>query len=281
MRNLPALITAAVFTWIALPAFAASSLPGYQEIQKARHSYGKGHLKSALKYYSAVPKGSEYWLEALEEQAQAYGRLGQFDKAMANLKTVLAPQFDGLTGPEPFFVMALTQLKVCDYSGTLQTVKQFKKAMKPKVSELENLKSGKSLIAVETVYSRASKTKEIDFSQLGPEAKKLPRNMHRDLAANRAIKKSKSAFIKRVQDLAHQELQEIDKMISKMQIIESEVIQKVNLLVHEKNRQKIGKFAKVKDTLVFPGDEEVWFDELGDFSAEVEKCPTLTQRASL
>lgn len=279
MMKLRSLISIVV-TCGALSANAASSLPGYHEIQKARKSFGKGHLKSAIKYYSSVPKGSEYWLEALEEQSQAYGRLGQFEKTMANLKTVLAPQFDGLIGPEPFFVMALTQLKVCDYSGALETVKAFKKAMKPKVAELESLKTQTSLAAVEAVYNRAKAAKEIDFTHLGPEAKKLPRNLHRDLSANRAIKKSKQAFTNRVKVLAAAELQEIDKMISRMQIIESEVIQKVNLLVHEKNRQKI-KFAKAKDALVFPGDEEVWFDELGHFAAEVEKCPTLKQRASL
>ena len=105
-----------------LGTFAANAKPAsdYVNMQKARKYFSQGKLKSAVKIYAKIPKSSEYWMEALEEQAHTYGRQGKYHKTMANLKTVLADQFTGLRGPEPYFVMALTQLKICDYTGVLK-----------------------------------------------------------------------------------------------------------------------------------------------------------------
>ena len=131
------------------------------------------------------------------------------------------------------------------------------------------------------VYSRARVAKILSFDQVGPETVKLPRFLYKDKRAIKASQKSLRHFANRASQLAKQELSEINKIISKMQIIESEVIQKLNLLTHTKGRKKISDFAKAKNELIFPGDKEVWFDELGHFKAEVEKCPKRKQRASL
>lgn len=263
----------------ALPSLGLAAKGDLKLMQTARIQFGKGQSKKAIETYAKIQKGSEYWLEALEEQAHAYGRSGQYDKALANLKTVLAPQFTGLIGPEPYFVAALTELRICDYTAALKTTKEFKKEFKTRILNLESVNS--KMPELMTVYQRAQKDKKLNFEQLGHIAPKLPRMLYRDKISISRSQKSFSSFAKIAEQLAKMELNEINNIISKMQIIESEVIQKVNLLTHAKNRQKQGNFARQKNELVFPGDDEIWFDELGQFKAEIEKCPTTQQRASL
>ena len=246
---------------------------------QARRNYSKGRLDRAIALYNQVNRESEYWLDALEEKASALGRQRKYDETLAILKTVLAPQFEGRISSSPYAIQAITQLKTCDYTGVLKTNKDFKKKFSQRISDLENL-------PLEQVLKIARKV-ELTEETLGSLLKKLPRNILRDHRVAQHSAKyrkngSKEYHLKvRIRYLAKLELKEIAKTIDQLSIAEAEVIHRANALVADSNRGRQGKIEKNMDVLVFPADEEVWFDELGHFKASVENCPGLKRRASL
>lgn len=99
------------------------------------------------------------------------------------------------------------------------------------------------------------------------------KNQMRDRAAG-----AKAATLNRVQELAKEEFSEIKTILNKMHIIEAEVIQQVAMADRLTGvkvasvSEKIGTTgAKSQDVLKFPGDQEVWFDELSNFKVSVKK----------
>lgn len=83
----------------------------------------------------------------------------------------------------------------------------------------------------------------------------------------------------RVKDLAAQETEEIKEILRKLHIVEAEVIQQVSVAerVADKAKAPANESAgttgsKARDVLVFPGDDEVWFDEIGNYRVNVKKA---------
>lgn len=258
-------------------AFATST--DLSMLNQARRNYAKGRLDKAINFYNQIDRNSEYWLDALEEKASALGRQRKYEKTLAILKTVLAPQFEGRIGSGPYAIQAITQLKTCDYSGVLKTNKDFKKNFSQRISDLENLPLDQVL--------KIARTSELTEESLEALIKKLPRYALRDHRVKHHAAKyrkngSKEYHLKvRLKYLAKLELKEIAKTIDQLSIAEAEVIHRANALVADDNRGRQGEIEKNMDVLVFPADEEVWFDELGHFKASVENCPGLKRRASL
>ena len=88
-----------------------------------------------------------------------------------------------------------------------------------------------------------------------------------------------TASLNRVKKLAQQEIDEISSILKKMQIVEAELIQQLAMTerVIEDSKNKIAKTKKgttgsqAKDTLKFPYQGEIWFDELANYKIDIAK----------
>lgn len=253
---------------------------------KGRVYFQLGLLDKAYEAYDSVPKSSDLWLESVEERAHVMGRKGDYAKAIALLQTVVAAPFDSIVGPEPYFVLAITDLKICDYAAIFKVTKDYKERFQPRVSILTALSRSGDGEAVRRLLNRLV-TQPLNFDTVGNLAKDLPRGLERDnviYSESRKNDKTTAAVSirRRVSELARQELKEIEDITNKLQIIEAEVIQRIHLAEKSKaNREKQGSIASGSDVLTFPASDEVWMDELDHYQAQVEKCPAPTRRAQL
>lgn len=250
---------------------------------KARLLFQLGDLDKSEKTYASISKSSEYWLEAQEERAHISGRQGDFAKALAQLQSVMASPFESVVGPEPYFVSALTSLRICDYSAIFKTNENFKKRFVPRLQRMKTLVLSDVLQerTVSELISSLNKNHPLSFENIGPRAKDLPRNMHRDKDLRRLSMKPRTALrdraiAERIQILAKQEISEIENIVSKLHIVEAEAIQSIYLAESEAGeRNAQGSIAGDGDTLIFPKTDETWLDELTHYAVRVEKCPNI------
>lgn len=235
-----------------------------------RLQYQKNNLALAIDAYNKVEKESDYWVDALEEKAWAYTRNQDYNKALAELKSILNPVFINLASPESVMLAAFVDLKICNYKGVAEKIPLFKKLMLPKVEGLEMLvKNPKSDLA--TQYISKMKEKSLTAADIGQDVVKLPRYFYRDtqLAQHPELMKK----------LAQNDLDIISKNLKKMKIIEIELIQRTQTSDVKLAEDKDLKFDKTKskDALVFPVEQnsnEIWLDEIGKFDVQTTQCPT-------
>ena len=109
-----------------------------------RINYQDGYDDASLEAYEKVRKGSNSWLESLEEKSWAEMRSGNPAKAMGTLKTVLSPLFRDSIHSEPYFAMSLAELRVCDYRSLFKTIESFKKNFRPRIQAWEMSKDADS-----------------------------------------------------------------------------------------------------------------------------------------
>lgn len=107
------------------------------ELSLGRLLYENGEYAKAIEAFGQVSKGGAAWLEALEGEAWAQFRRGQAHDSIARLKTVTSSAFVDKTNSEPFFLMGLAQLRVCDYKAVFQTIEKFKGRFLPKAKAFE------------------------------------------------------------------------------------------------------------------------------------------------
>ncbi|MEK7357685.1 MAG: hypothetical protein AAB250_14635 [Bdellovibrionota bacterium] len=124
------------------------------ELSIGRLHYENGDFDKAVEAYGHVAKGGPSWLEALEEEAWAQFRRGQPHDSIARLKTVTSSAFVETTTSEPFFLLGLAQLRVCDYKAVFQTIEKFKERFIGKAKAYE----------ASTKASEKTKLKEIGES---------------------------------------------------------------------------------------------------------------------
>ncbi len=235
-----------------------------------RLQYQKNNLPQAVEAYNKVEKESDYWIDALEEKAWAYTRSQDYNKALAELKSILNPIFINLASPEAVMLAAFVDLKICNYKGVAEKIPLFKKLMLPKVEGLEALvKNPKSELAMR--YISKMKEKELTSADVGADVIKLPRYFYRDtqLIKNPSLMKK----------LAQNDLDIISKNLKKMKIIEIELIQRTQTSDVKLAEDKDLKFdnTKSKDALIFPvesNSNEIWLDEIGKFDVQTTQCPT-------
>jgi hypothetical protein len=277
-------------------------------MEKARLLFAKERFSDALSVYNQIPKDSPYWLEAVEEKSWAFHRVQDFEKSLAQTKTLLSEPLVQVIGSEPFFLQALSQLKICDYAGVLKSNKLFKETQTERILAIEELaKSGDSL-AVQKAVEKANQF-PLNFSQIGTEAKLLPRLFYSDRALQMAILKKKMAtegskileenaannpkLVKyanilrlgilgadlqiknRMKALAKIEISENNKMIQKLSLIEVETIQRIHADKDlDPDSFKKGEFAKLShNELAFPDDGNPWLDELDKYQVKANTCP--------
>ena len=282
MKNFALVFSLLVFLITGLSAQAAKN-SDWTHLKNARTFFGNAQLDKAIEHYNKVPASSDYWLEATEEKAHALGRKGDFAGVIAQLQTLFASTFDGVVGPEPYFVASLTYLKICDYTSVLKTNKQFKERFQSRIENLEKIKKNQNPSLISELVKKA----DLSFAQIGSIAKFLPRLFNRDqkiaqLWPTRHQPTTQKALSSRLSQLSAMELKEIEDVINKLQIAEAEVIHRVHLADKKnKNRPVQGSYGRKGEVLIFPYSKEVWIDELDSYAAQVEKCPSLNQRASL
>lgn len=235
-------------------------------------------LDQAYLAYDKVPKSSDFWLEAMEEKAHVMGRKSEYAKTLALLKTAMAEPFAPIIGPEPYFVAALTHLKICDYSSVFKVTGAFKNQFRDRITKLTELSKIGDSEAVRELFAKL-RAQPLTYESVGVLAKALPRHLQRDAELVRHSERRPEArrdqiMRERIRVLAQRDLKEIEAVANKLQIIEAEVIQRIHLAEKSKsNRETQGKISKNGEVLVFPESDEVWIDELDHYSAQVEKCP--------
>ncbi|HEX4925082.1 MAG TPA: hypothetical protein VFV50_13400, partial [Bdellovibrionales bacterium] len=163
-----------------------------------RLHFQRNQFQDALSAYNQVSKASDYWLEALEEKAWTYIRLGDYRKALGQLETVLTPVFAAELGPEPYFVRSFSNLKICDFQSVFKTHDEFKSKYRQRTLDLQALaQTGQSPAlsgALSKMMSGATR-----WSQFGPDVEKLPRFFHRDQSVDRLMQRARALAAEKTQ----------------------------------------------------------------------------------
>lgn len=286
----------------------------------ARLLYQNGYFDAAIRYNQKVSKAGDYWLEAQEEMAWAFIRKGEPQNALAVTKTLTQPVFKGQVGAESHFVQALAQLKVCDYPGVVKSLKLFPELFKERTVSLKKLSQeasnplvakvvtdvrdkkikwedlGKDAFGLPRWIHRDQKLRDFSVAQgvLESESQVAELLYSKSLAQTglqATFEKYKSTLLTRaqtartatfgrVEELAKTEVQETEKILAKMHIIEAELIQQVSMAEKltkaevKKEDIKTGTTGSSnKDVLKFKvTSDEVWFDELSNFQVTVKKA---------
>lgn len=145
----------------------------------ARVLYQNGYLDQAIRYYGKIDNKSDYWFEAVEEQAWAELRLGRPQNTLAHSQTLLTPALAADIGPEPFYLDSLANLKICDYGQVSEGLKSFRSRFKTKASKLLGLKEQPDNQAVKKLFRTLAKGRA-RMPQLGRFGTELPRHSTRD-----------------------------------------------------------------------------------------------------
>ena len=156
----------------------------------ARLLYQNGYLDAAVKYDQKVSKASDYWLDAQEETGWAYIRKGEPQNTLAITKTLSTPVFASQEGPEPLFLQALANLKVCDYPQVNATLRLFQSRFRPRAQAMLSLSENPQSPAVKALIERMMK-KPVQLVDLGDDAKLLPRFVTRDETLSKAVQQEK------------------------------------------------------------------------------------------
>lgn len=270
-------------------------------LKKARALYARGQFDAAITAYNEIPRGNTYWLTAVEEKGWAQFRKDNFEKALAQSKTLLAPQFAEIANSEAFLLQSLSQLKICDYKGVFETHQIFKEKQKARIMEVQKLAQtgwNDSL----TMFLKKADQFPLTLDDMGQTVQQLPLLIYKDIefqkqalrfkASEKAIalidkkndraiqaleKMNTEAFRalkNRVQELAQIETNENFKVIQKLNLVEVEAIQRLHTDVNlaEENYRK-NKFQQTTDDqLVFMDDGKPWIDELDKFEVAAKSC---------
>jgi predicted negative regulator of RcsB-dependent stress response len=159
-------------------------------ITAARLLYQNGFLDAAMKYYEKVPKSSDHWFEAQEEIGWAYIRKGEPQNAIAVTRSLMTPVFTSQIGPEAVFLRSLAQLKICDYPEVVGTLNTFRERYRERAKSLLQISENAETPVVKKFIERL-KQKPLKLTELGGDARQLPRYITRDevLAGNVAAER--------------------------------------------------------------------------------------------
>jgi hypothetical protein len=288
------------------------------KLHKARELFAHAEFDSAIEVYNQIPRGSDYWFQAVEEKGWSFYRKGESEKAIAQSKTLLSPPFSELVSSEAYFLQSLSQLKLCDYKGIFVTHQLFKEKQKSHILEIQKLAASGMNDALQTVVEKTDALplqgneiteslmhlpafyyKDLSFqaelmrfklSQKGlnilaeesSHIEALPKSLQKSLPKN-LEKINQESFEKlktRMAALAKQEVEANHKIIQKLNLIEVEAIQRIHTDLSIKNElYSKGKFRSTNaDQLIFMDDGLPWIDELDKFEVIAKSCPQNLRR---
>lgn len=274
-----------------------------ETMTKARKIFADGKYAAAMDLYSKIPRGSDYWFEAVEEKGWAYFRQDDLEKALAQTKTLISPQFAEVVNAEAFFLQSLSQLKMCDYKGVFETHTLFKEKQKARIVTIQNLASTGMNEAFTKVIAKTDKF-PLTLSDVSEAMSTLPLMFYRDKelqtqllrfqvsqkgletlkaqntgsAVQAQFKKiNEDSFAKlknRMKVLAQEETNANFKVVQKLNLVEVEAIQRVHTDSQMADSMyNENKFEKVdSDKLVFMDDGRPWIDELDKYQVTSKAC---------
>jgi len=251
-------------------------------LTKARVYFSWDKLEDAVSEYSKVPKKSDLWSLSLEERAQSYGRLKEYDKAVSDLVSVEAPLFNTTRSPEFYFVKGVTHLKTCNFEKVAESLTDFQIAMDPQIKSLEKIAKGELGAEAMDALKALAKSEDPSITNYIKVANLLPTRLHRDQTLMKSLKSSpenvqNKSVVERLKVLATRSLKEISRTIDKMQAVKADLRQKLAYLEKAeeegKDREVVGRIEASKDQLQFPHDGSYWIDEIGYFKTKMEGCP--------
>ncbi|MHB1845887.1 MAG: adventurous gliding motility protein GltC, partial [Deltaproteobacteria bacterium] len=105
----------------------------------ARIHYEARQNRNAVYYYSKITRGGEDWLEALYEEAWAYYRMGDDERALGNMITLHSPFFRDEYFPESLTVKAIIYYENCRYEEAGFAIDDFDRIYGPVQQELERI----------------------------------------------------------------------------------------------------------------------------------------------
>lgn len=253
-----------------------------------RAYYQRAEMEEAIKAYERVDKSSDFWPESIEEKAWAYVSLHQEEKALAQLETLMTPLFDQVIGPEPYFLKSLTHLRLCDYNGVFKTTQLFKNRYRTRIEKLQNLVAKKGMTPEVVELIKMASVGSVSPEQLTKKIVAFPIMFQRDrelqilflelqVAKNKQQKGEQIA--QRIFNLTKSNLQEVEKNLNLLHVVEAEAIQRVHI-ANRPNKEYRNRFNfKGSDWMSFPvSDEEIWVDEIDNFKVQVKDCPGLKER---
>ncbi len=270
-----------IFNFVGYFSFAVNTAEK-SLMDEARQAYENNKLERALELYQKVPQTSDFWLEALEEKAWTYVRKNNVNEALSTITTVtsdlLAPQI----GPEPYLLKALINYKLCNIKGVLEDFSFFKARFKERTDEIEKLANSSTNKALEKALSILKSNKNnlglLNADNFGSDIQFLPRYFYRDREViSSTVAGNEPAVINRLSHLAKEENKEIETILQKMHLLESQIVQQVFAYNKEMQNKKTAKYASnsKKNTLVFPfnSKNDIWLDEIDSFEAATSECP--------
>ncbi|MEY4616459.1 MAG: hypothetical protein RJB66_1419 [Pseudomonadota bacterium] len=250
-------------------------------MDEARQAYSSAKYEKAISLYNQIPQTSDYWTLAIEEKAWAYLQKGENNKALSQITTLtsdfLAPQI----GPEPYFLKGLIDYRLCNIKGIFQDFEMFRKRFKNRSEQLEKLKDTTENIAsakaIETLKAKRAQLNDLKADDFGQNIQFLPRFFYRDSTIKAAVETQSDRRISmRLAQLAERESKEIEAVLQKMHLLESQVVQQVFAYNKEMQKKSEAQFSNEdKNSLVFPyrGQNDIWLDEIDSFEAATSDCP--------
>lgn len=147
----------------------------------SRLLYQKGYLDASLRYLAMISKSSDWWYVAQEEAAWAHMRKGEVGAALAITQSLMHDKLQRDIGPETVFLHSLLNLKVCNYTQVIQSLKSFKERFRPRVIELSKVAQSETTThaAIETVLTLAEK-EDLKPTRIGANSRILPREVALD-----------------------------------------------------------------------------------------------------
>ena len=263
-------------------------------------------FKPSLFYYKKIRKNSPSWFFAQEEQAWVYYKQNDYSRSQAYVSIFNTDRFQNELTEDRVSLLALSQMKTCDYKNFLDTFKLFKDKFSQKNKFLFDIKNKKLQLALEQYdkYNQSASydafsfpfslrgnrflknsKRFYDFSslELSHLKKKFSGKIYQNiLSQNEVINKNiynkiKKVFIKE----SKKELKKIQQNLHLFSLMEAEVLYRIygfHSLGISASKAKLasGSHLKKQGVLIFPFQKnEIWLDEINDYAAvKNTKCPS-------
>ncbi len=106
-------------------------------LAEARAQYGLGNYEAALEGFERVPRYSEFWFQALYEQAWAHYQEQNFGEALGALESVLSPYFAKRHVPEAYVIQGTSYFTYCQWDRVRRSVDRYKELYEPMKERLD------------------------------------------------------------------------------------------------------------------------------------------------
>lgn len=103
----------------------------------ARAEYGAGRYREASTHYKRVPMFSDFWFNALVENAWALFQQGEYGMALGELQSASAPYFSKRHLPEANVIAATTFFANCQWDRVRREVRDFQTTYGPMLEALK------------------------------------------------------------------------------------------------------------------------------------------------